>query len=91
MTHHTIAVGHIAQILQGARSHGVDVDRVLARADVPPSLLQAPMARVSQAQFAQILRRLRRATGDDFMGMGSIPCRWGRSTTPAGWPCRQTR
>lgn len=73
MTHHTIAVGHIAQILQGARSRGVDVDRVLARADVPPALLQAPMARVSQAQFAQILRMLRRATRDDFLGMGQHP------------------
>ncbi|WP_258127381.1 AraC family transcriptional regulator [Achromobacter anxifer] len=73
MTHHTIAVGHIAQILQGARSRSVDVDRVLARADVPPSLLQAPMARVSQAQFAQILRMLRRATRDDFLGMGQHP------------------
>jgi hypothetical protein len=73
MTHHTIAVGHIAQILQGARSRGVDVDRVLLRADVPPALLQAPMARVSQAQFAQILRMLRRATRDDFLGMGQHP------------------
>ncbi|MFD4838807.1 AraC family transcriptional regulator [Achromobacter sp. NPDC058515] len=73
MTHHTIAVGHIAQLLQGARSRGVDVDRVLTRADVPPLLLQAPMARVSQAQFAQILRMLRRATRDDFLGLGRHP------------------
>ncbi|MCD0500251.1 AraC family transcriptional regulator [Achromobacter sp. MY14] len=73
MTHHTIAVGHIAQILQGARTRGVDVDRVLRRADVPPTLLQAPMARVSQAQFAQILRMLRRATRDDFLGLGQRP------------------
>jgi len=73
MTHHTIAVEHIAQILQGARSRGVDVDRVLVRADVPPTLLQAPMARVSQAQFAQILRMLRRATRDDFLALGQHP------------------
>ncbi|WP_454695804.1 AraC family transcriptional regulator [Achromobacter aegrifaciens] len=73
MTHHTIAVGHIAQILQGARSRGVDVDRALMRAGVPPSLLQAPLARVSQAQLAQIMRVLRRATRDDFLGMGQHP------------------
>ncbi|QYJ20069.1 AraC family transcriptional regulator [Achromobacter sp. ES-001] len=73
MTHHTIAVGHIAQILQGARARGVDVERVLRRAQVPPTLLQAPLARVSQAQFAQILRMLRRATRDDFLGMGRHP------------------
>ncbi|MBR8654036.1 AraC family transcriptional regulator [Achromobacter sp. Marseille-Q0513] len=73
MTHHTIAVGHISQILQGARSRGVDVDQVLTRADVPPALLQAPMARVTQAQFAQILRMLRRVTRDDFLGMGQHP------------------
>lgn len=73
MTHHTIAVGHIAQILQGARSRGVDAQRVLARAGVPPLLLQAPLARVSQGQFAQILRSLRRATRDDFLGMGCRP------------------
>lgn len=73
MTHHTIAVGHIAQILQGARSRGVDVERVLMRAQVSPGLLHASMARVSQAQLAQVLRRLRRATHDDFLGMGRHP------------------
>lgn len=73
MTHHTIAVGHIAQILQGARGRGLDVDRVLLRAGIPPGLWLAPLARVSQAQFAQILRLLRRASRDDFLGLGREP------------------
>ncbi|WP_082308241.1 AraC family transcriptional regulator [Achromobacter sp. Marseille-Q4962] len=73
MTHHTIAIGHLAQILHGARSRGVDVNHVLERAEVSPALLQSPMARVSQAQFARILRRLRLATRDDFMGLGTRP------------------
>ncbi len=72
-THHTIAVGHISQITQGALRRGVDLRRVLARANVPSHLLQTPLARVTQQQFAQILRELRRATQDDFLGLGSKP------------------
>lgn len=73
MSHHTIAVGHLEQILHGARSQGVAIDRLLTRAGVAPALLDAPLARVSQAQFAAVMRALRRTLRDDFLGLLSQP------------------
>jgi len=73
MTHHTISIGHLHQILQGARQQGVDLDALLRRSGVSPVLLHSPRSRISQAQFAVIMRVLRRTLQDDFMGLLSRP------------------
>lgn len=73
MTHHTIAIGQVRHILEGARHRGVDLDAVLERAGVSPVLLHSPLSRVSQSQFAVIMRVLRRTLQDDYLGLLSRP------------------
>src|SRR5690606_12514943 len=69
VTHHTIAIEHVHNVLQGARRQGVDVAALLERAGITPALMDAPMARVAQPQYAQLLGALRRATRDELWGL----------------------
>lgn len=74
---HTIAIQQVQQVLQGARSRGVPVEPLLGRAGIAPVLLESRLARVSQQQYAQLLRVLRRATRDELWGLASRPLRPG--------------
>lgn len=73
MTQHTVAVQQVRSILQGARHQGLDVPALLQRAGIPPALLEAPLARVSQAQYALLIRVLRRSLRDELWGLCSRP------------------
>ena len=73
MTRHTIAIHHVEQVLQGARRRGVAIAPLLRRAGISPALLEAPLARVSQEQYAQLLRIVQRALRDEFWGLCSQP------------------
>lgn len=73
LTKHTIAIHQVAQMLHGARLQGLDVDRILNRVGIAPTLLDAPLARVSQEQYAHMLRLLSRRMRDEFWGLGSRP------------------
>lgn len=66
---HTVAVQQVRQVLQGARHQGLAVGPLLARAGIPEALLASPLARVSQAQYAALLRVLRRALRDELWGL----------------------
>jgi AraC-like DNA-binding protein len=70
---HTVSVHHVEQALQGARRRGLDAEPLLKRAGIPAALLEAPMARVSQAQYAALLRVLRRRLRDEFWGLLNEP------------------
>jgi len=50
VTHHTIAIHHVGQVLQGAERRGVATAPLLQRAGIPEALMEAPLARVSQEQ-----------------------------------------
>lgn len=69
----TIAVRHVDELLHGARVHGLDAAALLARAGIAPALLDAPLARVTQGQFAALQRLLRRALHDELWGLCSRP------------------
>lgn len=73
MAQHTVSIHHVEQALQGARRRGLAVEPLLARAGIAPLLLEAPMARVSQAQYGALLRVLRRRLRDDFWGLLAQP------------------
>jgi AraC-like DNA-binding protein len=73
VTQHTVSVHHVHQALQGALRRGVEVAPLLLRADIPPALLEAPMARVSQAQYGALLRALRWRLRDEFWGLLGRP------------------
>lgn len=73
MTQHTVAVQQVRLIVQGARHRGLPVPALLQRAGIPPALLDAPLARVSQAQYALLIRVLRRTLRDELWGLCSQP------------------
>jgi AraC-like DNA-binding protein len=73
MTQHTVAVQQVRSILQGARHQGLATAALLQRAGIPPALLDAPLARVSQTQYALLIRVLRRQLRDELWGLCSRP------------------
>lgn len=77
ITHHTIAIPQVLQILQGAHQREMDVDAILRRAGIAPALLESPLSRVTQAQYAALMRVLRRVCRDELWGLCSHAVRVG--------------
>jgi AraC-like DNA-binding protein len=73
VTQHTVAVQQVRLILQGAQHQGRATAPLLQRAGIPPALLESPLARVSQAQYALLIRVLRRNLRDELWGLCSQP------------------
>jgi AraC-like DNA-binding protein len=72
-THHTIAIQQVDQILLGARERGADVGALLHRAGISPALLDSPLSRVTQAQYAALIFVLRHTMRDELWGLCSRP------------------
>jgi AraC-like DNA-binding protein len=72
-THHTIAIQQVEQILLGAREKGADVEGLLQRAGISPALLESPLSRVTQAQYAALIFVLRHAMRDELWGLCRRP------------------
>ncbi|SOZ09884.1 AraC family transcriptional regulator [Cupriavidus taiwanensis] len=70
---HTIAIQHVTHILQGGRRLGHDIEALLRRADISPALLASPSARVTQGQYAALIRTLRRVMRDELWGLLDRP------------------
>jgi len=64
-------------MLQGAIRRQADIDALLRRAGIPKELVGAPMSRVSQAQFAALIRIVTWRLRDEFWGLCSHPVRIG--------------
>lgn len=77
ITHHTIAIAQVLQILQGVRLRGLDVDAIVQRAGISPALLDSPLSRVTQGQYAKLIFALRRVTRDELWGLCSHPLKLG--------------
>lgn len=77
VTEHTVAIQQVQRILGGVQHQGRDTAPLLQRAGIPAALLEAPLARVSQAQYALLIRVLRRATRDELWGLCRRPLRVG--------------
>ncbi|EYS86248.1 AraC family transcriptional regulator [Cupriavidus sp. SK-4] len=70
---HTIAIQHVDHILLGPRRLGHDIAALLRRAGISPALLASPNARVTQGQYAALIRTLRRVTRDELWGLLDRP------------------
>ncbi len=81
IVHHTISIFQIERMLQGAVCHGLDIDSLLRRAGIPSVLLQSPLARVTQQQYAALIRVLLRTMRDEFWSLGSTRVRIGTFAT----------
>jgi AraC-like DNA-binding protein len=73
VSHHTVSVRHVELSLQGALRRGIPVEPLLERAGISALLLESPLARVSQAQYAALLRVLRHRLRDEFWGLLQRP------------------
>lgn len=73
LTHHTVAIQHVHSIVGGARARGLDTAPLLARAGIPAALLESPLARISQQQYALLIHVLRRTLRDEMWGLLSRP------------------
>ncbi|MGJ7494729.1 AraC family transcriptional regulator [Variovorax sp. RT4R15] len=73
LTHHTVAIQQVHHILMGARHRGLDVAPLLARAGIAAPLLESPLARISQRQYALLIHALRREMRDEIWGLLSSP------------------
>lgn len=80
VTSHTIAIPQVLQIIQGARQRGMDVDAILRRAGIAPALLDSPLSRVTQSQYAALMQVLRRVCRDELWGLCSHPVKVGSFT-----------
>lgn len=80
ITHHTIPIAQVIQILQGAVQRGRDVNAILRRAEISPALLDSPLSRVTQRQYAALILVLRRVTHDELWGLCSRPLKLGSFT-----------
>lgn len=76
-TQHTVAIQQVQLILLGARHRGLDVEPLLLRAGIAPALLEAPLARISQRQYAGLIRVMRRRLRDELWGLLAQPLRPG--------------
>lgn len=74
---HTVAIQQVHHTLIGAREQGLDIAALLLRAGIAPALLESPLARVSQQQYALLVRVLRRAMRDELWGLTRRPLRPG--------------
>lgn len=72
-TQHTVAIQQVHNILLGAQRRGLDMGPLLARAGIPAALLESPLARISQRQYALLILVLRRSLRDETWGMLSRP------------------
>lgn len=72
-TQHTIAILQVDQILQGARLRGLDTAALLRRAGISPALLESPLSRVTQDQYAALIRVLMHRLRDELWGLCRRP------------------
>lgn len=70
---HTVAIQQVQHILLGARHRGLPVELLLHGAGIAPVLLEATLARVSQGQYAALIRALRRQMRDEMWGLLQQP------------------
>lgn len=75
--HHTVSISQVLQILQGVRQRGDNIHAIVQRAGIAPALLDSPLARVTQAQYAALTFVLRRVTRDELWGLCHHPLRVG--------------
>lgn len=76
----TIATCFVREALVEAAQRGVDVDALIAAAEIPASLLVAPQARVSPECYGALWLAIARTLDDEFFGMGARTMKRGSFT-----------
>ncbi len=75
----TISIDLVNEALLDAKRLQFDIPAILKKANIPVEVLNAPKARVSVSQFAQLWTVLADSMNDEFFGMDSHAMRRGSS------------
>jgi len=67
----TIAICFVEAGLRAVHARGLDAEALLVQVGIPPSLLQAPQARVSAAHYGALWRLIAQTLGDELFGLDS--------------------
>jgi AraC-like DNA-binding protein len=67
----TVAICFVAAAVEHVARQGLDVESVLLRSGISPSLLGTPQARVSAANYAELWRLVAQVLDDEFFGQDS--------------------
>jgi AraC-like DNA-binding protein len=67
----TIAICFVEEALWAVRARGLDPEPLMVQVGISPSLLEAPQARVSTAQYGALWRSIAQALDDEFFGLDS--------------------
>ncbi|MFJ4156214.1 AraC family transcriptional regulator [Pseudomonas sp. NPDC089752] len=73
----TTSIGLVHEALKGAIQRGIDISSALQRAQIDPSLLSSPQARVTAESFSKLWIALADLLDDEFFGIDSHPMRRG--------------
>lgn len=69
----TVPIQRVQALVELARRHGVDVEKLLADAGIAPLLLDEGRSRVTLAQASDLIERAARITDDELFGLGLAP------------------
>ena len=81
MNRETISIHFVNAALTGAKRLNMDIESLVSRAGIDPSLLLQPKARVSPEQYTRFAQTLWLATQDEHLGFDNTPRRLGTFAT----------
>jgi len=81
MNRDTISIHFVNAALFGAKRLQLDIENLVGRAGIDPSLLSQPKARVSTEQYTRLIQILWLATQDEHIGFDPTPRRLGTFAT----------
>ncbi|WP_411073198.1 AraC family transcriptional regulator [Streptomyces sp. cmx-4-25] len=73
----SVSSHHVRAALLGAERRGVAAGPLLARAGLPPAVLEEPQVRVPAEQFGRLVRTLWDTLDDELIGFGGAPSKVG--------------
>lgn len=75
--HHSISVHFVQTVIQAAGRVGLDTHSLLINSGLNDDFLQMPQLRITPDQFSSLVLQVWQLGDDEFLGMGSQPCRYG--------------
>ncbi|MCG8311816.1 MAG: AraC family transcriptional regulator [Pseudomonadales bacterium] len=72
MKANTVSIHYLKGLLQRAENAGMEVQPLLIKRDIPPNLLNEPMARVSSEHYVSIALEVVETIRDEFLRLGGV-------------------
>lgn len=75
--HHSISIHFANAMLKGARLNGLNEQQLLLESGLNNELLSNHEVRITPMQLSRLVQSILRHGDDDYLGLGSHPCRYG--------------